>query len=207
MESLLQYGATHFSVVLMKKQDCNPHISPPIIAKGTMSWVSTCIFLDTDCDLKCTWSHLPSPAGGKPLLYSPYEWVETTQEPPHICPHLHELTDGYISRHCLHSSHWELLCFLSLCYICTSICSAGWTCLPRPTEDGSCWNQGWNSRDFSWRWPSNSPQTEPPGRAICISTSPHSLIWSIFVVCDSPNKAFQMKILHPENISVLCNSG
>lgn len=78
MESLLQYDATRFSAVLMKKQDCHPHISPPITAKGTMSWVSTCIFLDTDCDMKCSWSPLPSPAGGKPLLYSPYKQAETT---------------------------------------------------------------------------------------------------------------------------------
>lgn len=92
-KSLLQYGTTHFSAVLVKKRDCHPHISPPIIAKGTKSCVSTCIFLDTVCDLK--WSHLPSPAEGKPLLYSPFKWAETAQEPPHICSHLHELPDGY----------------------------------------------------------------------------------------------------------------
>lgn len=137
-KSLLQYDTTHFSAVLMKKQDCHLHISLPIFAKDTMSCVSTCIFLDTECNLKCIWSHLPSLARGKTLLYSPYKWAETIQEPPHICSHLHRLPDGYISRHCLHYSHWELGYFLSLYYICTNICTAGWIHLPRPAEDGSC---------------------------------------------------------------------
>lgn len=64
-KSLLQYDTTHFSAVLMKKQDCHLHISPPIFAKDTMSCVSTCIFLDTECNLKCIWSHLPSQPEGK----------------------------------------------------------------------------------------------------------------------------------------------
>lgn len=60
------------------------------------------------------------------------------QEPPHIYSHVHELPDGYISRHCLHSLHWELVYFFSLYYICTNICPAGKTCLSRPAEVGSC---------------------------------------------------------------------
>lgn len=51
--------------------------------------------------------------------------------------HLHDLPDGYTSRHCLCSSHWELVYFLSLYYICTNICSAGWTRFPHSAENGS----------------------------------------------------------------------
>lgn len=110
-------------------------------------------------DLKCTWNHLTSPAGEKPLLYSPYKWAETTQEPQHIWSHLHELPDGYISRHCLHSSHWELGYFHSLYYICTNIRTAGWTHCTTSCRRWILLPQGWNSRDSSRWWA--DPQIHP----------------------------------------------
>lgn len=173
-KSLLQYGTTHFSAVLMKKQDCHPHISSPIIAKGTMSCVSTCTFLDTDCDLKPLQVH---GATCQAQLEGSHFFTHHTSG---LKLHKNHHKSAPISMSCQMGTYPGTACTLhTASWFVFSACTT--FVLTSVLQDEPAYHvlqkmDLATPRDFSWWWPSNSSQKDSPGRAVCISTSPHSLI-------------------------------